>query len=465
MRECTIIIFGASGNLSKRKIFPALYQLIKKKQLNKLQVIGVALEKLTVSQLLETIKPFIADFDEETWKELIHITHYQQLDLTNEKEFELLVELIQTVETQQVMNGNRLLYCAVPSNLFAAITKHSYQAGIIEKQSSGNKKPWQRIVYEKPFGNSYDSAKKLNEILHTYLDENQVYRIDHYLAKELVANIALVRFTNRMFEPQWNNRDIASVEIILNETLDVSDRGAYYDQTGALRDITQNHLLELLALVAMEAPKTLTGADLQEQRAQVLKKTHFDNGLLGQYEGYQAISTVKSNSKTETFAALTLLVDNERWHGVPFYVTTGKCLAKKEKVIHLNFKPEPCRLTEGCPLPANRLTISITPDAGFSLTLNAKKPDTIMKIIPVKMEFCHECLFGVYTPQSYEVIIQEIIDGDQGLSVRFDEIEASWRIIDQIYQAKLPVYTYQKGSNGPKELADFEAKNKMRFPI
>jgi len=464
MRECTIILFGATGNLSKRKIIPALYNLLKKNRIEKLLIIGAAQENLYPKQLLAPSKEFISDFGQTLWNKLEKITHYQQLDINNLEDFTKLKEYIEHLEQQYHMVGNRLLYCAVPATLFGLITKHSDQSGIITCKSI-EEKPWQRIVYEKPFGHDYESAKKLNEEIHNCLNEIQVYRIDHYLAKELVANIALVRFTNRIFEPLWSHNDIESIEIILNEAIDIKGRGTYYDNFGALRDVVQNHMLELLALIAMEAPTTITGADLQAKRAEVLKNVQFDNGILGQYDSYRTIKEVHNNSKTETFVALKLSVNNKRWQDVPFYLKTGKCLKRKEKVIHINFKREICRLTEGCPVAHNRLTISIVPDAGFSLTLNAKKPDCANNIVQVKMEFCHECLFGIYTPRAYEIILQEVIDGQQGISVRFDEIEYSWKIIDEIYRAQLSLYAYQCGSNGPAEIKKFEEKNNMRSAI
>ena len=403
MRDCILILFGALGDLAKKKIIPALYSLVHKEQLDNLHIIGTDLANISKHNMLKAAQELLPEIDEKTWHAFEQITHYQQLDINNLEDFKKLKEFIEVIEKKHNLSGNRLIYCATPSDLFSTITKQSHAARIITCTSI-EERPWQRIIYEKPFGRDYTSAKKLNKEIHNCLNETQVYRVDHYLAKELIANITLLRFTNRMLEPQWNHHDIASVEIILDEEIGVAHRGNYYNQTGALRDVVQNHIFELLALVSMEPPTTITGSDLQEKRAEVLKNLSFDSGILGQYEGFRTIDGVKKDSMTETFAALKLFVNNERWKGVPFYIRTGKCLQKTKKLIHLNFKPEHCRLIAGCPLPANRLTIAIEPHAGFSLELNAKKPGYTTTVVPITMEFCHECLFGVYTPQAYEVI-------------------------------------------------------------
>jgi len=278
-----------------------------------------------------------------------------------------------------------------------------------------------------------------------------VYRIDHYLTKEIVSNIAMIRFTNCVFEPLWSHRYIDQVQIIASETIGLEGRGAYYDQFGALRDVVQNHMLELLALVCMESPEKLTGDFVRGERAKVLEKVQFVEGILGQYEGYAQEESVQPNSTTETYASLKFFVNNARWSGVPFYIKTGKCLDKKETTIHIKFKQVDCLLLRGCPMDSNWLTIKIAPDQAFLLTLNAKDPNSIDKIVPVQMEFCHSCIFGLQTPQAYEVIFEEVMRGEQSISVRYDEIEFAWQIIDQIFAQKLRVYQYKKATTGPQE--------------
>jgi glucose-6-phosphate 1-dehydrogenase len=289
-----------------------------------------------------------------------------------------------------------------------------------------------------------------------------VYRIDHYLTKEVVSNIAMIRFTNCVLEPLWSNRYIDHVQIILSESVGIENRGGYYDAYGALRDVVQNHMLELLALICMESPEKLTGDYIRMERVKVLKKLQFLDGILGQYEGYEQEPQVKSNSTTDTYAVLKLAVNTPRWSGVPFYLKTGKYLHKKETIIHIKFKQVNCLLLQGCPTDSNWLTIQIDPEATFVLTLNVKKPNS-MEIVPVGMEFCHSCIFGLQTPQAYEVLFEEIIRGEQSVSVRFDEIEYAWKLIDAVEDKKLPLFKYAKGSTGPQEEKQFIDKHGMRW--
>jgi glucose-6-phosphate 1-dehydrogenase len=306
------------------------------------------------------------------------------------------------------------------------------------------------------------SAHALNDELAQLVHEKQVYRIDHYLTKEIVGNIVLIRFTNCIFEPLWNNRFIDNVQIILSEQGGLEGRGVYYDEYGALRDVVQNHMLELLALIGMEAPQQLTGEYIRTQRARVLEKVMVVDGILGQFEGYTSEPGVAANSSTETFAALKLAIDNPRWAGVPFYVKTGKCLNKKETAIHIKFKTVDC-LTKVCPSDSNYLTIKVSPDATFSLELNAKKIGTAYEVTPIKMEFCHSCVFGPLTPTAHEVLLEEVVRGEQAVSVRFDEIEYAWKVIDAAEKMALPLYSYKKGSEGPEQLNDFAKKHGLRW--
>jgi glucose-6-phosphate 1-dehydrogenase len=229
--------------------------------------------------------------------------------------------------------------------------------------------------------------------------------------------------------------------------------------------VVQNHMLELLALICMEAPEKLTGDYIRAERAKVLEKVKFIDGILGQYEGYQQEAYVKENSSTDTYASLKLAVDTPRWVGVPFYLKTGKCLDKKETIIHIKFKQVDCLLMRGCPTDSNWLTIQIAPEAIFLLTLNAKRPDSADQVMPVGMEFCHSCLFGVQTPQAYEVLLEEVMRGEQSISVRSDEIEYAWKVIDIIENKKLPLFRYPKGSTGPQEEEQLAQKHGMRWRV
>lgn len=462
MNNCTIVLFGASGDLARRKIIPALYQMVARNKLDKFLLIGAALDDLTTEAFLERSKEFIFKFDDLAWRHLVKSSHYQKLHFTNKSDFQTLNALVEKLETEHAMSGNRFIYLAAASEFFCDITNNIAATGLAKKENQQEKK-WYRIIYEKPFGTSLKSAQEINQCIQSYFDEKQIFRIDHFLTKELVGNIALVRFTNCVFEPLWNNRFIDQVQIILNESIGIEGRGAYYDKYGALADVVQNHMLEMLALIGMEAPEKLTGDFVRNERAKVLSKVQFVDGILGQYEGYKKEKNVSPNSNIETFAALHLTVDNPRWAGVPFYLKTGKYLAKKETVIHIKFKKVDCLLAKKCPSEPNYLTIEIAPQAGFILKLNAKTVGKFDEVEPIKMEFCHSCVYSPYTSEDYEILFEEIIRGEQSIVVRFDEIEYAWKLIDLIKEKNLPLFEYKKGSQGPIELSDFEKKHGMRW--
>lgn len=461
--KTTIMLYGATGDLAKRKLIPALYQLMKKKNFSDVIIIGVAFEDTTVEKMIDAAQPFITQIDQECWQQLHSKSYYKRIDFNNADDF---VALRDFVEQREKENGfdecNRLFYLATSSNFFCPITSHMSAVGLVKHRDLLSKS-WHKTVYEKPFGHDEQSAHEINACISRTLDESQVYRIDHYLTKEVVSNIAMVRFTNCVFEPLWSHRYIDQVQIIVSESVGVEDRGGYYDAYGALRDVVQNHILELLALICMETPEKLTGEFIREQRVKVLEKVRFIDGILGQYEGYQQEKHVRTDSHTDTYASLKLMVDMPRWAGVPFYVKTGKCLDKKETIIHIKFKQVDCLLTRGCPTESNWLTIKIDPDAVFSLTLNIKQPEVMDQVMPVAMEFCHSCIFGLKTAQAYEVLLEEVMRGEQSISVRFDEIEYAWKLIDVIVRQQLPVYAYKKGSRGPQEEQEYTQKHGMRW--
>lgn len=442
------IIFGFAGDLAKRKLIPGLYRLLHDKKIDRFAVIGAGLENKSLQDIFNDAYQFITKYDEQDWQQLMRLTHYCQLDSNKTEEFTKLQELIQQLEQQYNVQSCRLFYCATPANAFVSITKNLVDAGLLKPMQ--NNTPWHRIAYEKPFGENFATAQAMNNEILSILDESQIYRVDHYLAKEVVENITYVRFTNHVFEALWDNHHIDAVHINLSEQLGVGTRGAYYDAYGALRDVVQNHMLQLLALVAMNTPKQLTGDYIRDCKASVLQQVEVTDGFFGQYKGYQQEQQVQPNSTTETFAALRLLVHDARWQDVPFYLVTGKYLARKETKIHIRFSHVECRLVRGCPLLRNYLTITVYPDGGLSFEVNVKKPAVRDEIIPVTMDYCYDCITS--TPEAYELIFQDIMLGERAVSVRRDEIELCWRIIDQVRAMKLPLYTYEKGSNGPEEV-------------
>lgn len=448
--DCLFILFGATGDLSKRKLIPALYKLIEDKKMCHFAIIGTALEARSSIEVLEQSKPFIAKIKQETWDRLVQSFYYFPMDFYHGTMYQKLHALIDEIEHKHKLPGNRILYFATMPQHFPSITKFLLESNLVQTVQKNS--PWIRLVYEKPFGQDLASSKMLNNFLLQAFKEEQIFRIDHYLGKELVGNIALARFTNAIFEPLWNNQYIESVHISVKETLGVEERGAYYDTYGQLKDMVQSHILQLLALVAMESPGELTAQNIRSAKARVLDSIRVDKVLLGQYEGYRQEKSVGQSSDTDTFTGLRVFVDNKRWQDVPFYLVTGKKLDSKETTIELRFKMPKCPLTS-CPSEPNALILKIHPDAGIYLKLNAKLPGIAYEVAPVSMDFCHSCLFGPNTPEAYEVLLFDVMRGDQAAFLRADEVEASWRIIDTIKSHKHPLHTYACGSEGPKAMA------------
>ncbi len=491
MNDCAIILLGATGDLARRKIFPALYQLFLQNKLSYSIIISAALEEISAAELLEKTKSSVNPRDAQSWQEFGTRIFYKQMNFTKEADFAALEKFVIEQEHTAGLTGNRLVYCATAPYFYCAITQGLAASGMVKRMaprydarastqdayqdlhmvSSSRSEhieprttPWHRIVYEKPFGHNLESAHEINACIAAHFDEKQIFRIDHYLTKELVGNIALVRFTNIIFEPLWNNRYIDQVQIILDESLGVEGRGAFYDKYGALGDVVQNHMMQLLALIAMESPPKLTGDLIRSQRANVLQKVTVIDAVVGQYTGYAQEAGIP-DSKTETFAQVKLQIENPRWAGVPFYIRTGKCLEKKETLIYIQFKHVDCLLSKACPSEPNHLVIKISPHPLFSLTLNAKKPGRSDEVMPVQMHFSHGT-FAEEGPQAYERLFEEILKGEQSVSVRFDEIEYAWKIIDAVRALHPPLVKYEKGSMGPAEAKKlFDGKHGVRWKI
>lgn len=462
MNDCIVLVFGATGDLAKRKLIPAIYKLLQDKKLQNFALIGAASSDVTSQDMLEAARKYVDDFDQSLWQQLADRTYYQQIDFNESAGYPKVKALVELSEKKHGLSGNRLVYLATPSDFFCSITHNIGQARIVVKEHK-NAPQWHRVVYEKPFGKSMQSAKEINACIDQFLDESQVYRIDHYLTKELVSNIALVRFTNIIFEPLWNERYIDSVQIRINESLGLEGRGRYYDVYGVLKDVVQNHALQLLALIAMESPFELTGKYIRDRKEEVLQKVRCDTGILGQFKGYHDEQDVAPDSKTPTYALVRMFVDTNRWKGVPFYIESGKLLEKKETIITIKFKDIVCPLIAGKECPSNCLVIRVEPEASFSLDLNVKPRGLTPGVVPVKMKFSHIDEFGSKTPEAYEILLESIFNGDQAISVRFDEIEQSWRIIECLEALNLPVYEYAQGSNGPKEALAFLKQNQVRW--
>lgn len=463
MNSCAFIILGATGDLTKRKLIPAIYRLVVDKKIENFVIIGAALDDLEPHQFLKNSYSFIRNADENILKKIEERSYYQSINFADYDGFIKLNNLILSLEKKYSLSGNRLVYLATAAHHFSLITKSLGRSRVVAKSDNPVSVPWQRIVYEKPFGTSEQTALKTNQCITEWFNEDQIYRVDHYLTKELVSNIVLVRFTNIIFEPLWNKNYIDHVQIIMSETIGLENRGSYYDYYGIVKDIIQNHIMQLLSLVAMELPGSITAHDIKNEKAHVLQKVRVIDGVLGQYEGYTLEKDINPHSQTPTFACLKMVIDTPRWQDVPFYVKAGKRLDKKDTSIHIKFKNVDCTLKQSCLYESDYLSIQIEPDASFSLQLNIKHPESIYEVTPIILSFSHNYVYHSATPQAYEILLEQVMAGERSVTVRFDEIEYAWRVIDTIAHLNLPLYRYKQLSTGPEQLETFNQRYGLRW--
>ncbi len=469
-------IFGATGDLARRKLFPAFYSLYREGKLGKrFAIVGLARRPRTDLQFRDDVHESIREFcrykpgEKDDWAEFAEHFTYQSLDIRNVDGFRELKAHTEELEKKHQIPGNRLFYLALAPELFGKVSHNLREGGMLESQG------WHRLVIEKPFGYDYPSAQRLNEEISRVFKEEEVFRIDHYLGKEMVQNIEMIRFANVFFEPLWNNRHIANVQITLAETVGVEERGAYYDKSGALRDMVQNHMLQMLTMIAMEPPSRLDAEDIRDEKVKVLRsirpfhsadevrrrivRGQYAHGSLKgkEFKGYREEDSVNPESHTETFFAARVFVDNFRWAGVPFYVRTGKRLPVKSTEIVIEFKnvPNNVLFARAQDLTPNLLVIRVNPMEGIYIKINAKKPGNDMTIQPVAMEFCQSCQIGINTPEAYERLIFDASRGDSTYFTRWDELAAAWQLIDPIAHAwkehGIEPALYPAGSWGPAQ--------------
>ena len=479
MQEQKVLItfFGATGDLASRKLYPALFRLFQKGFIrNHFAVIGTARREWTDEHFREVVVKSVQSLTEDVnqAEEFASHFYYQAHNVTDTHHYVVLKELSEKLDQQYGIEGNRIFYLAMAPSFFGTITQHLKDEALLTENG------YNRLIIEKPFGKDYASAQILNEQLRHSFDENQIYRIDHYLGKEMIQNITAVRFANRVFETMWNRDHIDNVQITLAEQVGVEERGGYYETSGALRDMVQNHILQILALVAMEPPQSFEA--VRQNKINVLEQLrHYSpeevskNFVRGQYgpsldgslPGYRQDQNVSDDSNMETYVAGKVFIDNERWKDVPFYVRTGKSLDSKTTVIDIVFKEADSPLFEAetkgkC--PSNRISIHITPKEGFCFVINSKAVGNSYGLQTSHLEKIFDKNFGLNSPEAYERLILDCMEGDMTNFTHWEEVAASWKFVDRIRQAwdneaSVQFPNYPAGSSGPQESFDLLAQD------
>jgi glucose-6-phosphate 1-dehydrogenase len=469
--SAVFVIFGATGDLAQKRIFPALIKLSKSDLLpEKFKIIACARTKYSTEEFIKTLGKAPKIEAAGSIASLSSKITYLSLDLAQNLNLKQIVQEIDNFEKQTNTCPSRIFYMAVSPAIFEQsfenFAKNNLHLGCRTHQT----KP--RVIIEKPFGRDLKSAQNIGSALSKYFESGQIYRIDHYLGKETVQNIFAFRFANELFEPVWNNKYIDHIQITTAEHIGVEKRGEFYDQTGALRDIVQNHLLQLVCLITMDAPESFNAEDINVKKIEILKNIKKmtpaeiqTSTIRGQYEGFLQEEKINPKSQTESYSLVKLAIENQRWQGVPFYLRTGKKLTGKVTSIIIQFKEKGHRLFENFwekPLP-NHITIQIQPNEGIGIRLAAKKPGLAASLEPVDMEFCYKTSFDTPQPEAYERLLMDVMLGDQSLFLAQDIVEESWKIIDPIREVwqsgKPPLVTYKTGSWGPKEADDLIKKD------
>jgi glucose-6-phosphate 1-dehydrogenase len=492
---CVVVIFGASGDLTKRKLMPGLYNLAVSRSLpGGFAVVGVARRPISNEDFRADMKAGTAKFsrrkpvDDAVWSDFERGVSYVSGTFEDPKTYERLAKHLAELDEQRGSGGNRLFYLAVPPAEFGTIATRLREAKLVRPPAArGGGGPWTRMVIEKPFGHDLKSARELNDTIASVFDESQVFRIDHYLGKETVQNLLVFRFANSLFEPLWNREHVDHVQITVAEDIGVEGRGKFYEATGVTRDIVENHLMQLLCLTAMEPPISLSADSVRDEKVKVLRSLREmvpaqvpDNVIRGQYArgfvrgdevpGYRDEPDVAPDSRVETYLAMRVFVDNWRWGGVPFYVRAGKRLARRVTEIAVQFKKVPhglFRAPDGGITP-NVLAMRIQPDEGIALRFISKEPGQQTILRDVAMDFRYGTAFGSNTPEAYERLLLDAMRGEATLFTRRDEVEEQWAYISHVFDAwkregNAPPPAYTAGSWGPEAADDLLARDGRRW--
>ena len=486
--ECLLVIFGANGDLTKRKLLPALYNLARDRRLSTgFAVLGTSRTALSDDAFRSKMKESVGEFSEseplenEVWDGFSQGLYYVSGDASDRNFYQRLAARIGEISKARQTSGNVLFYLSTQPSYYAAIVEQLGAAGLGGKARPEAHAGWRRVIVEKPFGHDLASARQLSSDMQRVFDESEIYRIDHYLGKETVQNVLAFRFANGMFEPLWNRRYIRQVQITAAESIGVEGRGVFYEEVGALRDMVQTHLLQAMATVAMEPPVRYDASSTRDERAKVLRSIRplgrdevLIESIAGQYgpsrlggrdiAGYRQEQGVKPDSQTETCVAATFFVDNWRWAGVPFYLRTGKRLPKRVTEIAIQFASAPHLVFPGdaAATEPNLLILRIQPEEGISLKFHSKKPGAGMQLRGVSMDFNYGSSFGTRSPSAYETLLLDAINGDATLYTRQDMVEASWAAVEPIMEVwrdrpfRFP--NYAAGSWGPREADEMLAR-------
>jgi glucose-6-phosphate 1-dehydrogenase len=490
--SCVLTIFGASGDLTKRKLIPALYNLALEKRLpERFAVVGYARSEMSHDAFREKMREGIGEFsrtglDESVWQQFASTLYYISGDYQEPEGYQSLKDFIDGFDRGNRVLPIRVFYLATPPELYSTVIERISAVNLVPKESDPESRT--RVIIEKPFGTDLHTARELNRRVHEGLDERQVYRIDHYLGKETVQNIMVFRFANAVFEPIWNRRYVDHVQITAAETVGVENRGGYYEKAGVVRDMFQNHLLQLLSLTAMEPPIGFSASAVRDEKVKLLRAVRpiaseevFEVAVRGQYgpgkmggkevPGYRQEPGVAKDSSTATYAAIKFSIDNWRWESVPFYLRSGKRLAKRVTEIAIQFKRPPLLLFKACAvedLNPNVLVIRIQPDEGVSLRFEVKPPGPELCVSPLSLDFKYEEAFGSSPPEAYETLLEDCIEGNSTLFTRHDEVELAWSLVDPIIQTWGSIKSsdfpnYEAGGWGPKKADDFMQRDGRRW--